>query len=151
MVERIDQIAHAKLSTRPEIQRDFSPITIAGKGCFYNDQFDDRVIFIKIKKGKVRLGILFGFHKGNDRFTQVNVPLNFAPKETYLALGIETGFIFIERKYEDFGNWEAEYQKLLELYGEERLNGLIQKMKLLTIHEYVSLINSCTASSLKRY
>lgn len=150
---KLDRIAISELRSNLEPLKDFQEIRICEKDCFYNENDDNRVFFIKVNKGNIKIGFLINNDFGQNEFIAENVKLHSLEltPERYEAIGLETGFLYIEIKYENFLNWEDEYKRLIELYGEEKIKEIENKFGLLSIGEYLNLIKSKSRKSLKKY
>ncbi len=82
--ERVqDKALMDQLRAQSAFQRHFKEVVIHGKTCLYNDQEEGVVKFLKIKKGKVRVGYLFVFEE-IDFSTQIDWDKSYHTVQGYM-------------------------------------------------------------------
>lgn len=95
---KADNCIARELAQNRWIQHNCKEIDILNRTCFYSE-LPDRTIFIKVKKGKVRIGHLISFFTRSKKLDEMVVRLDVLEvgnTARYEAFGAETGFMFLE-------------------------------------------------------
>lgn len=137
-----DERLMAELKKQPWAKKEFRETIIHNTTCLYHERKDDVVIFLKIKKGRVRIGKLFNFYtrsKKLDTFI-INLDSLEVGDSKYEAFGVETGYIFREVAFADFSDWKTEYEWLEQTIASSKLGR--KAMDHISLEEYIRLLCS---------